>query len=94
MNTSKDQSKEGMIPPMRSAGAPRLTFGIYQNGTLGTDVGIISGKPNENFCIQEMLSKLQHHNSPFIVRCYLHYDDSSQNLDRPVSQPEDFLRYI
>jgi hypothetical protein len=49
MNTSKDQSKEGMIPPMRSAGAPRLTFGIYQNGTLGTDVGIISGKPNENF---------------------------------------------
>lgn len=81
------------MPPARSAGAPRLIFGIYPGGVLGSDAGTISGNPNDPMRIREAMDKLQGDTRPFTVRCYLHYTDSSPNPRSESSQPEDFLQY-
>jgi len=93
MSDEQLQTAEGWMPPARSAGAPRLIFGIYPGGVLGSDAGTISGKPNDPVRIKEAMDKLQGDTRPFTVRCYLHYTDSSPDPRPESSQPEDFLQY-
>lgn len=81
------------MPPARSAGAPKLVFGIYLGGILGTDVGMASGKPDDPACIREMVGRLEGDAKSFAVRCYLHYTDSSPDPKADSSQPKDFLQY-
>jgi len=87
------QPQQGTMPPARSAGAPKLTFGIYPGGALGSGIGILSGKTNDPEHIINLMDRLRGERKPFIVRCYLHYIDSSPDWTGRSSQPEDFLQY-
>jgi len=80
------------MPPMRSAGAPRLTFGIYPGGTLASTTRMSRGKPNDPARIKQAVDMLRG-GRPFIMRCYLHYTDTPIDWSGPVGHPQDFLRY-
>lgn len=40
MGEAQNQANAGVMPPALSAGAPKLGFGIYPGGALGTGSGI------------------------------------------------------
>lgn len=83
----------GLMPPPRSAGAPKLAFGIYPGGRLGTATGLC-GKPNDPARINEMLGRLKPiSNAPLLVRCYLHFTDAPTDWTGRSSHPEDFLQF-
>jgi len=70
-----------------------LTFGIYPGGILGTNSRMSFGKPDNPALIKKFVSMLQANKKPFLVRCYLHYNDSTPDLTRSGTFPEDFLQY-
>ena len=92
MDSTENQSKEGLMPPMCSAGAPRLTFGIYPGGTLASTTQMSHGKPNDPARIKQAVDRLRG-GRPFIMRCYLHYTDTSIDWSGHGSHPPDFLQY-
>ena len=82
------------MPPTRSAGAPRLTFGIYPGGTLGTNSRMSLGKSDDPALVKNFVETLRANRKLFLIRCYLHYNDSPPSLTgRSGTFPEDFLQY-
>ena len=94
MSDIQAQSQQGVMPLAHLAGAPKLTFGIYPGGALGTNAGVLSDKTNDPARIIDMIGRLQKNSKPFIVRCYLHYTDSQPDWTGRSSQPEDFLQCV
>ena len=92
MNSVNNELKKGILPPMCSAGAPRLTFGIYPGGTLASS-RMSSGKPNDLAQIKNLVDMLRGDKKPFLMRYYLHYNDSRSGLTSRDTFPEDFLQY-
>lgn len=77
---------------MCSAGAPRLTFGVYPGGMLASS-RMSSGRPNDPAQIKKVVGMLNVSKKPFLIRSYLHYNDSRSSWTGRDTFPEDFLQY-
>src|ERR1700722_19106371 len=93
MNSVDNQSKEGIMPPVCSAGASRLTFGIYPGGILGTNSRMSLGKPDDPALVKNFVGMLRANRKPFLIRCYWHYNGSPSSLTGRRTFPEDFMQY-
>jgi hypothetical protein len=51
------------------------------------------GKPDNPALINEFVGVLQANKKPFLIRCYLHYNDSMSDLTGQGTFPKDFLQY-
>jgi hypothetical protein len=91
MNAEQNQVPEGYMPPARSAGVPKLAFGIYPGGALGVGT-MMSRNPDDPVRIGEMVDRLRG-GRPFLMRCYLHYTDAPIDWTCRGSHPQEFLQY-
>lgn len=71
-----------------------LAFGIYPGGESGSDKGAITGPLDDPARIEQALTKLQGHSSPFLVRAYYQFSDPGSPPKGLKRNPENVDRYL